>query len=206
MISSIQAVTARIQEIEARLGMFGPPAAPAVQPSAPPVVRPTGGGGIPALAGSAKQPFDVLLAQAGGGVTLRPIGSAAGPFAPNVESLISRYSAQNGLDSELVRAVVQQESGGDPKSHSGAGAQGLMQLMPETAQTYGVKNPYDPEQNIAAGTRHLAGLLKEFSGDVSKALAAYNAGSGAVRKYGGVPPYAETQDYVRKITGMIRTR
>ncbi len=200
MDSHLQAVTSRIQEIEARLGMLGAPAAPTVQPSAAVSAGPAG------LAAAVKQPFDVLLAQANGAVRLRTLGPAAGPFSPNVESLIARYSAQNGLSPDLVRAVVQQESGGDTKSHSAAGAQGLMQLMPETAQGYGVKDAYDPEQNIAAGTRHLAGLLREFNGDIPKALAAYNAGSGAVRKYGGVPPFAETQDYVRKITGMIGAR
>ena len=107
------------------------------------------------------------------------------------------------LPSHLVRAVIQQESGGNIRSTSAVGAKGLMQLMPETAAGYGVQDAYDPEQNISAGTRHLAGMLKEFKGDIPQALAAYNAGAGAVRKYGGVPPYSETQQYVQKIMGMM---
>ena len=183
----IDAVMAHIQEIEARLNAFVNPAPP------PPAPAPTGG--------SAVRPFNVIAAEANGRVGLRSLG--AGPFAPDIEALVNKYSAQNGLSPVLVRALIQQESGGNPRARSVVGAQGLMQLMPETAQGYGVRDAFDPEQNIAAGTRHLAGLLREFNGDVSLALAAYNAGSAAVRKYNGIPPYDETQQYVRRIQAML---
>jgi soluble lytic murein transglycosylase-like protein len=103
----------------------------------------------------------------------------------------------------VVRAVVQQESSGNTREVSAAGAQGLMQLMPETGKMYGVTDPFDPEQNIAAGTRHLSNLMREFKNDLPTALAAYNAGSGAIRKAGGIPNYPETKDYIRKITDMV---
>lgn len=196
MESHLQTTLARIQEIEARLGIMNSPAAPAATPPA----------SAPGADSAANRPFDVMLAQAGGSVQLRALGASAGPFTPDIENLIARYATQNGLQPELVRAVIQQESGGNSRSVSAAGAKGLMQLMPETAQGYGVTDPFDPEQNVSAGTRHLAGLLREFKGDIPQALAAYNAGSPAVRKYGGVPPFPETQQYVRRIMGMLGQR
>lgn len=188
MESHLNATMARIAEIEARIGSLMPPRPPALTPAAP---------------DSTVRPFDVALGQQMGNIQLHPLNGGAGPFAPTIETFINKYAAQNGLAPDLVRAVIQQESSGDPKSRSAVGAMGLMQIMPETAQTYGIHDAYDPEQNIAAGTRHLAGLLREFNGDIPQALAAYNAGSEAVRKYGGVPPYAETQQYVQRIMGMI---
>jgi soluble lytic murein transglycosylase-like protein len=200
MESHLQATLARISDIMARIGAMNAPAsAPEAQS---PTQTPRPGSAVTA----APRPFDVMLAQAGGKVQLRPLGATEGVFAPDIEALITRYSAQNGLPPEVVRAVIQAESGGNPRAVSAVGARGLMQLMPETAQSYGVRDAFDPEQNIAAGTRHLAGLLREFSGDLSRALAAYNAGSAAVRKYGGVPPYAETQQYVQRILGMLGAR
>ena len=103
----------------------------------------------------------------------------------------------------MVRALIQQESSGNPNVTSASGAQGLMQLMPQTAAGFGVRDPFDPEQNISAGTRYLAGLLREFNGDVEKTLAAYNAGPAAVRKANGIPAFPETQDYVRRIKQMM---
>ncbi len=193
MDSHIQATMARIAEIQSRLGVVS-------APSVPPISLQKQAGSESA---SANRPFDVMLAQSGGGVQLRSLAGSAGPFSPQIETLINKYAGMNGLPTDLVRAVIQQESGGNSRSTSAVGAKGLMQLMPETAQGYGVQNAYDPEQNIAAGTRHLAGMLKEFKGDISQALAAYNAGAGAVKKFGGVPPYAETQQYVQKIMGML---
>lgn len=197
-MSNIQAAVNRMQEIEARLGIYDTssptPSAPLAASRSSAAQQPFG----------TKQPFDVMVARAGGMASLRPLdGSGAGPFSSDIETLVTRYASQNGLDPELVRAVIQQESSGHPRSVSAVGAKGLMQLMPETAAAYGVTDPFDPEQNIAAGTRHLAGLLKEFNGDIPSALAAYNAGSAAVRKYNGVPPYAETQQYVRRIMSML---
>jgi soluble lytic murein transglycosylase-like protein len=98
---------------------------------------------------------------------------------------------------------MQVESGGNPNSVSRKGAMGLMQLMPGSASTYGAQNPFDPEQNIDAGSHELSDLMSEFGGNLDLALAAYNAGAGAVRQYGGVPPYSETQNYVRKIRSLL---
>ncbi len=116
----------------------------------------------------------------------------------SIGELVARVSQEEGVDEALVRAVVQAESGGNPNAVSPKGAMGLMQLMPQTAQAMGVQNPFDPEQNLRGGVRLLRGLLDEF-GDVRLALAAYNAGGPAVRRYGGIPPYAETQKFVQRV-------
>jgi soluble lytic murein transglycosylase-like protein len=131
---------------------------------------------------------------------LRPISKR---FVPEIEALIQKYSALRGLDPDLVRAVIQVESDGNPRAISHKGAMGLMQLMPEEVKGYGIHDPFDPEQNIAGGTRQLAEKLKLFNGDIALALAAYNAGTGAVRKYGGIPPYPETQNYVRRVLELL---
>jgi soluble lytic murein transglycosylase-like protein len=116
------------------------------------------------------------------------------------EPYVLEYSNQHSLRPELVRAVIQVESGYNPRALSPKGAMGLMQLMPETAQMLGVKRPYDPEQNIRGGTRYLRLLMDKYQGSEELALAAYNAGSGAVDRHGKrIPPYRETRDYVRKV-------
>jgi len=117
----------------------------------------------------------------------------------DIDSLINKYSQKNNLDSDFVKAVIKQESGFQPTAKSHCGAMGLMQLMPGTADSLGVKDAFDPEQNIAGGTKYLSNLLNQYNGNKELALAAYNAGSGAVKKYGGVPPYSETQNYVKNI-------
>ena len=122
----------------------------------------------------------------------------------DIDSLIEQYSAKNGLDSAFVKAVIKQESGFQPNATSHCGAMGLMQLMPATANSLGVKDAYDPEQNIAGGKKYLKGLLDRFGGDKSLALAAYNAGPNAVAKYNGIPPYKETQNYVKNIMSMYQ--
>ena len=122
----------------------------------------------------------------------------------DIDALIEEYSAKNGLDSAFVTAVIKQESGFQPDVTSHCGAMGLMQLMPSTASSMGVKNAYDPEQNIAGGTKYLKGLLDRFGGNKSLALAAYNAGPNAVAKYNGIPPYKETQNYVKNIMSMYQ--
>jgi Transglycosylase SLT domain len=119
---------------------------------------------------------------------------------PDLEALIDRVSAREGVDAKLVRAVIEVESGYRTLARSAKGAMGLMQLMPKTARELKVKNPFDPQQNVDAGVRHLKYLLENYNGDVNLTLAAYNAGEGAVRRSAGVPHYSETQDYVRKIT------
>ena len=131
---------------------------------------------------------------------LNPISSGN----EDIDHLIETYSEKNGLDSAFVKAVIKQESGFQPKVTSSCGAMGLMQLMPATANSMGVKDAYDPEQNIAGGTKYLKGLLDRFGGDKSLALAAYNAGPNAVAKYNGIPPYKETQNYVKNIMSMYQ--
>jgi len=116
-----------------------------------------------------------------------------------IESLVADYARQYGLQESLIYAVIRVESNGDPNAVSRAGARGLMQLMPGTAKEMGVTNIIDPAQNIAGGTQYLSKLIKFFEGDVRLALAGYNAGPENVRKYGGIPPFRETQDYVRSV-------
>lgn len=118
-----------------------------------------------------------------------------------VGELVARVAREEGVDEALVRAVVQAESGGNPRAVSPKGAMGLMQLMPRTAEAMGVSNPFDPEQNLRGGVRLLKSLLNEF-GDVRLALAAYNAGAPAVRQHGGIPPYAETQKFVLRVLNL----
>jgi soluble lytic murein transglycosylase-like protein len=118
---------------------------------------------------------------------------------PGLDRIIFRTGGRYGIDPRFIHAVIWQESKYKPTAVSHAGAQGLMQLMPATARRFGCTNPSDVAANVEAGTKYLSWLLKRFNGDVKLALAGYNAGEAAVDKYNGVPPYDETQNYVRKI-------
>src|SRR6202051_5167868 len=122
--------------------------------------------------------------------------------AGDIDSAIEQAAARHNVDPNLVRAVVKVESNFNPNALSRKRAMGLMQLMPSTARQLNVKNPFDPEQNVDAGVRHLKQLLESYGGDVRLTLAAYNAGAGAVARSSGVPRYAETQNYVRRITNL----
>jgi soluble lytic murein transglycosylase-like protein len=118
----------------------------------------------------------------------------------DLDRIIFRAGEREGVDPRFIHAVIWQESKYETQARSHAGAQGLMQLMPATAKRFGCNDPNDPEANIAAGTKYLSWLLKRFSGNVELALAGYNAGEGSVDKYDGIPPYNETQNYVRIIS------
>lgn len=121
-----------------------------------------------------------------------------------INDAIDSASEKYNISADLIRAVVSQESSFNPSALSSSGAQGLMQLMPSTANMLGVTNPWNIEQNINGGTKYLSQQLSAFNGDLSLALAAYNAGPNAVKKYGGVPPYSETQNYVNKIMSKLK--
>lgn len=132
-------------------------------------------------------------------------GAKASPGKVDLDVLIRRLSERYGLPPDLVRAVIRQESAFDPFAVSVKGAQGLMQLMPGTAERFGVQDVFDPAENVLGGVKYLRFLLDRYEGDTRLALAAYNAGEGAVDRYEGIPPYAETRDYVERIAGVRRS-
>jgi len=119
-----------------------------------------------------------------------------------LDSIIEESARRHDVDPNLVRSLIKVESNFNAQAVSPKGAMGLMQLMPGTARTLNVSNPFDPQQNVDAGVRHLKHLLQDFNGDVKLSLAAYNAGAGAVARSKGVPPYAETRNYVKRITAL----
>ena len=177
---SVEVAVARVGEIQAMLAQAG------LTPSAPQAATATS--------------FQDQLQQAGAAGTAAAAPAAAGgPVDGQFSELINAAAQKYGIDPALLRGLIKQESGFNPNAGSPAGAQGLCQLMPGTAAALGCTNVHDPVQNIDAGARYLRQQLDAFGGDVTKALAAYNAGPGAVKRYGGVPPYAETQNYVRQV-------
>lgn len=125
--------------------------------------------------------------------------------SPQMRAMIEKAANENGVDPYLLDAVVSTESSYDPNCRSRAGAMGLTQLMPETARSMGVTNPFDPAQSLDGGAKYLSQMLAKF-GKLENAVAAYNAGPGAVLKHGGIPPYIETQNYVRKVVGLYNLK
>ena len=197
--AEVSRVLTRIQTIQARIEQLdganeAPPSAQAPAPSFDEALQSANARqmrSLPSLA--AIQPLPSPLG----------MGALPGSGTNDYSGLIQASAAKYGVDPNLVSAVVQVESDYNPQAVSRAGAKGLMQLMPANVAEYGVSDPFDPEQNIDAGTHQLSNLLSRFNGDIDLALAAYNAGPGAVQRYGGIPPYEETQDYVRKIRGLM---
>jgi soluble lytic murein transglycosylase-like protein len=189
------AVAQRVQQIQALIEQAGQATSPAS----------AGGSGSFAAtlrAASATEPqgaspygYTAGATLPSGGQSAAEVGSSSSQYDPLVGQAAARY----GLDPAILHGLIQQESGFDPNATSSAGAVGLTQLMPSTAASLGVSDPSDPAQSIEGGARYLSQMMAQFGGDPAKALAAYNAGPGAVQRYGGVPPYAETQNYVAKV-------
>ena len=179
---SVSSIGARVEEIQARVASLqGAPAQPATS--------------FASTLASAQQ----VPGQQTSSISVSAASGTTSGGTTDFESEINAAATSNGVDPALLKGLVQQESGFDPNARSGAGAVGLTQLMPGTAAALGVTDPTNPAQSLQAGARYLREQLDRFGGDERLALAAYNAGPGAVAKYGGVPPYAETQGYVNKV-------
>jgi soluble lytic murein transglycosylase-like protein len=180
---SVDAVLARVNELQQMIA--GTPVAPAVSSTA--FASQLANATATSVTGAAAS-TGVLST----GASELPAGV---PFGAEITAAAKKY----GIDPSLLAGLVKQESGFNPNAGSPAGARGLTQLMPGTAAGLGVTNVLDPAQSLDGGAKYLRAQLDAFGGDVTKALAAYNAGPGAVKRYGGVPPYAETQNYVRAV-------
>lgn len=183
-------VNQRVAEIQRMLSALqpAPPAAPAASGQ--------GGQSFAQVLSSQTAPGTAPSAGASAPVA----GGSLGGGAPSqYDGLISAAAQRHGIDPALLKGLIRAESNFNPKAGSPAGAQGLTQLMPGTARSLGVTDPFDPAQSIEGGAKYLKQMLDKFDGDQRLALAAYNAGPGAVARFGGVPPYAETQAYVKKV-------
>jgi soluble lytic murein transglycosylase-like protein len=188
---SVDAVIARVNELQLMIG--------GVAPSAP---SPASTAFASQLASATAAPAATTATAATATATATPMAAtgtselpADVPYGAEITAAAKKY----GLDPALLAGLVKQESGFNPNAGSPAGARGLTQLMPGTAAGLGVTNVLDPAQSLEGGAKYLRQQLDAFGGDVTRALAAYNAGPGAVQRYGGVPPYAETQNYVRAV-------
>ena len=182
---SLATIGTRLGELQTMVAQMNAPATPA--PAAAPAATAPASSFAGALAAAQTSPSAVPVSGTG----------ATSAF----DAQINAAAASNGIDPALLKGLVSQESGFNPNARSGAGAVGLTQLMPGTAAGLGVTNPLDPAQSLQGGAKYLREQLDRFGGDEKLALAAYNAGPGAVQKYGGVPPYAETQNYVTSVMG-----
>lgn len=157
----------------------------------------------PTAPGVKKGAYSTQNASPGAGVKNKGMVRRSEVSGAGLEAMVDRVAVKYGIAPELLNAVVRVESDYNPLAVSGAGAMGLMQLMPGTARSLGVKNPFDPLENLEGGARYLKAMFERFNGDLNLALAAYNAGPGAVEKYGGVPPYRETVSYLKKIKDLL---
>ncbi len=187
---SIAAAAARVSEIQQLLNLQPPTPSGASSAFAAQLTSASAAQGANGMAPPA--PAATLASTAPAGASALPAGT---PYAAEITAAATR----NGVDPALLAALVKQESGFNPNAGSPAGAQGLTQLMPATAASLGVTDVHDPAQALEGGAKYLRQQLDRFGGDVARALAAYNAGPGAVERFGGVPPYAETQNYVRNV-------
>src|SRR3954468_23966298 len=179
------------------MGATAPP------PPAPPPAQPAATNFATTLAGASAGAAPTATASSAvtdpAAATLPSAGQSSLPSGTPYGTEITASARRNGLDPALLAGLIKQESGFNANARSGAGAQGLTQLMPGTAAGLGVTDPLDPGQAIEGGAKYLKQQLDRFGGDVARGLAAYNAGPGAVQRFGGVPPYAETQNYVRAV-------
>ncbi len=198
---SVEAVLSRISQLQSMLGSAaGSAAAPAPTAGfagALASATATGAAGTD----TANATFASLASPLGGTTTTTAAAGATSslPAGTPYAAEITAAAQRNGLDPALLAGLIKQESGFNPNAGSSAGARGLTQLMPATARGLGVTDVTDPVQSIEGGAKYLKQQLDRFGGDVARALAAYNAGPGAVQRFGGVPPYAETQNYVRRV-------
>ena len=179
---SLSTIGTRLGELQTMVAQMNAPTTPAPAPT-------------PAAAPASS--FAGALAAAQTSPSAAPVSGTGASSA--FDAQINAAAASNGIDPALLKGLVSQESGFNPTARSGAGAVGITQLMPGTAASLGVTNPLDPGQSLQGGAKYLREQLDRFGGDEQLALAAYNAGPGAVQKYGGDPPYAETQNYVTSV-------
>ena len=211
-LMGVRAVQARIAQLQQQFGLPGPVPGMDFQKKLDKEMQRGGAAGAAAAGApgkaAAQTPKEAVVHSADSNGAANPFASysvnSSLPVADqNLSSLIDAAARKYNVDPKLVSAVAEVESGGDQDAASSAGAVGVMQLMPDTAAALGV-NPYDKKSNIEGGAKYLRQMLDAFDGDVRRAVAAYNAGPQAVKDYGGVPPYQETQNYVNKVLDIYR--